>query len=306
MNPYSGVNFWEFFPLFFHRLFLLLSGQAEVATDEIQVGVLVCIALSGALVGTLLILRKMTMLANSLSHTILLGIVISFLLAGTQLTLSTLLLASLVTALLTTLSTDFLSKKLRLQEDASIGLIFTSFFALGIVLISLSARSAHIGIEAIMGNADALTPADFKLAGALFLLNAGLITTFFLPYKIGTFDPTFARSIGITTGLFSALLMFQTAMTAIGSFRAVGAFLFLSLLVGPTLIARLFTRRLRSLLILSSGIGALIALFAVALSRSILTTSGLPLSTSGLLSVSIALLFLLALLAKKVRFRYTV
>ena len=77
MNPYTGTNFFTFFVTLFTRISAMLHG--DLASDEIQVLTLCCISISGALIGTFLYLRRMTMLANSLSHTILLGIVIAFL-----------------------------------------------------------------------------------------------------------------------------------------------------------------------------------------------------------------------------------
>ncbi|NGX51579.1 MAG: Manganese transport system membrane protein MntB, partial [Chlamydiae bacterium] len=167
INPYTGETFFGFFVLFGKRLLHAFSGG--LAPDEVQVVVLILIALSSSLVGTFLVLRKMTMVANSLSHTVLLGVVGAFLLVGQgeelfSLSLPTLLVGALIAAFCTTFATEFVHKKLRLQEDASIGLIFTAFFALGVVLVTILARSKHLGIEAIMGNVDALHTSDVKLA----------------------------------------------------------------------------------------------------------------------------------------------
>src|SRR4029077_18141377 len=104
-----------------------------------------------------------TMLANSLSHTILLGIVIAFLIGSSsegfhegRLNLTLLFAAALGSGLLTAVVTEILTKSVKLQEDASLGLVFTTFFALGIVLVNLLARNVHIGAEVVMGNVDAL------------------------------------------------------------------------------------------------------------------------------------------------------
>ncbi|MBI3900833.1 MAG: metal ABC transporter permease, partial [Chlamydiia bacterium] len=104
LNPYSDLSFLSFFELFFLRLFQRCLGQipwSEWAADEIQILVLLCVAATGALVGTFLVLRRMTMLANALSHTLLLGIVIAYLLL-TTLTIPWLMVASLVTGIVTT------------------------------------------------------------------------------------------------------------------------------------------------------------------------------------------------------------
>ncbi len=287
MNPYTGQSFFGFFGVLFQRIFLALKGDVHsLASDEVQLLVLTMIALSSALIGTFLVLKKMTMLANSLSHTVLLGIVGAFLVTRTEgiytISVPTLLIGALITALCTTFSTEFLHKKLRLQEDTSIGLIFTAFFALGVVLVTTLSRNSHLGIEAIMGNVDALHPSDMKQVFYLFLFNASLIFLFFRRLELLAFDSQLARNMGISLVFFNYLLMFQTALTAIGSFRAVGAFLFLAFLVAPILTARFFTHRLKPLLFLSGGIGILAAVFSVALSRHVLSVYHIPLSTSGL------------------------
>lgn len=302
LNPYFGQTFFGFFIVFGKRLFQMFSGG--LAPDEVQVIVLILIALSSALAGTFLVLRKMTMLANSLSHTILLGIVIAFVLVGQKseifsLSVPVLLVGALIAALCTTFATEFLMRKLRLQEDASIGLIFTAFFALGVVLVTLLSRNSHLGIEAIMGNVDALHSSDVKLAFYLFLFNAAVVFLFYRRLEITAFDSTLAKNMGISLLFFNYLMMFQTALTAIGAFRAIGAFLFLAFLVAPVLTARFFTRRLKPLLFLACGLGIVAALVSVALSRHMLTAYQIPLSTSGLSSVILGLFFLIGLMHRR-------
>ena len=300
MNPYSDQSFFGFFFVLIKRIGLLFQGGASsFASDEVQLLVLVLIALSSSLLGTFLVLRKMTMLANSLSHTILLGIVGAFLLSKFlfhqggegiySIHLPTLIFGAVITALLTTFSTEFLYKRLRLQKDASIGLIFTAFFALGVVLVTVLSRNSHLGVEAIMGNVDALHPDHVKQVFYLFLLNAGIILFFFRRLEVVSFDPNLAKNLGISLLFFNYLLMFQTALTAIGSFRAVGVFLFLAFLVAPVITARFFTHRLKPLLFLAGGIGIFASLISVALSRHFLSVYHLPLATSGLAATILGL-----------------
>ena len=227
------------------------------------------------------------MLANSLSHTILVGIVISYLIftpaIGEPLNLKILLVAALLTALLTTFFTEGLTKIFRLQEDASIGLVFSTLFALGVVLITAFTRNAHIGTEVIMGNLEAVHSNDLKLMAYLFGVNALVTLFFYKEFKVTTFDGRFAGSVGIFPSVFHYLLMIQTAATAIAAFRAVGVILVLAFLIGPPLLARRYARSLPRLFALSFLIAVLLAFIAVALSRHILSLYQLPLSTAGLL-----------------------
>lgn len=296
MNPYRGVDFFQFFALFFSRIF---SGKPFVS-DEIQIFVLSLIAIAASLVGTLLVLKRMTMLANSLSHTILLGIVVAYLLlfkgaAGIAINFQVLLIAALITGILTTLLTQLLHRVIKLQEDASIGLVFTTLFALGIILVTLFTRNAHIGIEVVMGNADALHVDDLKISFGIALANFTCIFLLFKEWKIFCFDEGLASSLGYRLSFFQYLLMLLTSATAIGAFRAVGVMLFLALLVGPPLTARLLTSNFQKILWLSCGIGILSVFFSVALARHLLSLYQISLSTAGLVVAFIGLFFFLAI-----------
>lgn len=308
MSPYWGKHFFNFFPLYFHRLFQLLTGSLswkDLASDEIQILVLGLVSIAAALIGSFLVLKRMTMLANSLSHTILLGIVIAYLLlyktGGLQINFQVLVIAALITGVLTTLLTQVLHQFIKLQEDASIGLVFTSLFALGIVLVTVYTRNAHIGLEVVMGNADALHSDDAKVALGIALANIGFILLFFKEWKLICFDPALASSLGFRPSLFNYLLMLLTSATAISAFRAVGVLLFLAFLVGLPLTARLLTNNLSKMLFLAAGIGLLCSFLAVGTARHFLTVYQMPLSTGGIVVTLIGLAFLVALSYTRVR-----
>jgi manganese/zinc/iron transport system permease protein len=307
-NPYWGKNFFHVILLFIERMFsacLGKIGMGDLASDEIQICVLALVAIASATVGTFLVMKKMTMLANSLSHTVLLGIVLSYLcllpflpkeeMSAHAISVEVLLIASLITGLITTALTQFLTSFFRLQEDASTGLVFTMLFALGIVLITALTRNAHIGTEAIMGNVDSLHLHDLQLIFWIAFSNLFLITILFKEWKVTTFDRGFANSIGFSGPLFNYFLMVLTSVTVIGAFRAVGVFLVLAFLVAPVLTARLFSHRLKHVIFLSIAIGVACSVISVALARHFLSVYHLPLSTSGLTVTSLGALYLLAL-----------
>lgn len=306
-NPYSGQTFFKFFTIFFTRLGQFLTGNLSVtqlASDEIQIIVLIGVAASSALVGSFLVLRKMTMLANSLSHTILLGIVVAFILTKDGLlgpdhyhegsiNIEFLLVAALITGIVTAFLTEFLTKTIRLQEDASTGIVFTSLFALGIALVTLLTRNAHIGAEVVMGNVDALHLEDCKLVLAVLGLNLLLFLIFFKEFKITAFDPGLSKTLGISTLIFNYLLMVQVSATAIGAFRAVGVLMVLAFITGPALMARMLTHHLHYMLGIAVALGAVASVLGVALSRHLLSAHDLALSTAGLVVCVIGFMFLL-------------
>ena len=305
-NPYHGQTIWGFIFLFIKRMTAALTGQLpfdQLASDEVQVLVLMGVAISSALVGTFLILRRMTMLANSLSHTILMGIVLAFFFSsfvtegggevGSSIPpMQLMLIAALITGFLTAFLTEFLVKTVKLQEDASTGLVFTGLFALGVILVTVLTRNAHIGTEAVMGDADALHRSDLFWIFVVVASNILLFSLFFKEFKLTTFDPNLAYAMGFSPVLFNYLLMAQVSATTITSFRAVGVLLVLAFMTGPSLAARLLTDRLEVMLVWAAALGAGSALIGVALTRHILTVYGIALSTSGVVVCSILLIYL--------------
>lgn len=303
-NPYHDQTFIGFFIQFFHRFWLLLTGQLawdQLVTDEIQIGVLSGVAASAALVGTFLILRRMTMLANSLSHTILMGIVLAYFFTSTNrdensnyiAPMQAMLVASLIMGFVTAFLTEFLTKTGQLQEDASMGLVFTSLFALGIILVTVLTRDAHIGTEAVMGNADALMLSDLNWVYFILATNVVLFSLFSKEFTLTTFDSQLAAALGFSPLFFNYLLMAQVSATSITAFRAVGVLLVLAFMTGPALTARMLTHRLLNMALGGVGIGILCAFIGVALTRHILTVYGMALSTSGIV-VCMILLFYIA------------
>ena len=124
--------------------------------------------------------------------------------------------------LFTAFFTEFLTKGAKLQADASIGIVFSSLFALGVIFVTLLTRSSHIGIEAVMGNVDALTLEDIPLVYFILGINLLLFLLFFKEYKITSFDPALAKVLGISAAFFNYLLMAQVSLTAIGAFAPSG------------------------------------------------------------------------------------
>lgn len=306
-NPYRGDHFFSFFATLFGRLVDLMTGRLSLdalATDEIQVFTLALVAVSSALIGTLLVFKRLTMLANSLSHTILLGIVITYLLFAPSgsffggIDLKTMLVAALITGGITTWLTQLLTHVFHLQEDASIGLVFTTLFAFGIISVTIFTRNTHIGTEVIMGNVDALHWRDLKQIFWVALVDFFAVLLFYKELKLLTFDPGFAKTQGISTHFLYYLLMFLTAATVIGAFRAVGVLLVLSFFIAPTLTARLFFSTLKGVIGGAVGFGVVGALCGVALSRHSLSVYQIPLSTAGITATFLGTVYLVALTGK--------
>jgi manganese/zinc/iron transport system permease protein len=202
INPYRDADFFDFFSVLAQRFFQGITGQIrfqDLASDEVQILSLLCLCIASAPLGFFLVYRKMTMMANALCHTILLGMVVAFLITrpSVSMTISSgailspykLMIASLITAIITTFLIQLLVQKARVQEDASIGIVFTTLFALGVVLVTLYTKNLHLASEAIMGNIDALDKDDLVLVGGVALFSSLSFIVFFRGFRLSTFDP---------------------------------------------------------------------------------------------------------------------
>lgn len=311
MNPYTDSNFFTFFSILLNRIGQFLTGDllfSDLATDEIQLIVIGLESITCALLGVWLSLRKMTMLANALSHTILLGIVIVYLIFRTlypQLTngtfhipLSYLILAAIATGIFTTYLVSYLTTVGKVYEDASIGLVFTSLFALGILLVNIATRSAHVGIEAVMGNPDGLLPSDVYESIPIFLITLIGLTLFHRDLLATTFDPVFAISKGMYTKSIHYGLMILVSFALIGGFRAIGVIMVLAFIASPALLVRPFIKSIRSYLVASALVALLFSIVGVVLARHLVEVYGLALSTGGLIVTLLALSTIVAVAGK--------
>ncbi|WIV18620.1 metal ABC transporter permease [Paenibacillus polygoni] len=219
-----------------------------------------------ALLGTFLVLRKMAMVGDAISHAVLPGIAIAFLISGRE---SLWILAG---ATAFGLIAVFLIQMLQgggLSSDASIGIVFTALFAAGVILISLNAQNIDLDLDHVLfgeiayvqwdqlalGGVDVGPRAVWMLGITLFVIMV-LLTLFYKQFKICSFDPALAAASGIPVALFHYLLMGMVSMTSVASFDSVGAILVVGMLIVPAATAYLLTDRLGIMLTYSVLIGA--------------------------------------------------
>ncbi|EIJ78589.1 ABC-3 protein [Bacillus methanolicus PB1] len=244
--------------------------------------------------GCFLILRKLAMLADAISHTVLLGIVAAFLVSQSMNGFYMLIGAAAV-GLLTAFFVQLLHSS-GIQEDASIGVVFTFLFAVGVILITIFADNVHLDVDhALMGEITFVpwdlvkigflpeVPKAFLMLGTVFIINLIFILLFYKELKITTFDPQMAAAIGIPVLLIHYLLMGMVSVTTVASFDSVGAILVVAMLIAPGASAYLLTDKLSVMLVLSAVIGvfsAIIGYYAaswldVSISGSMATVNGL-------------------------------
>ena len=220
-----------------------------------------------ALVGVFLVLRRMALMADAISHAILPGLVAGYWLARGPNVVAGFFGAS-AAGLLTVWLTESLTRSRRVKEDTAIGLVFPALFALGVLLVSRFFSNVHLDTDAVLFGEIAFAPLEtWRLGGrdvgptalwslgALTTLNAAFLTLFYKELKLSTFDPGLAAALGFAPAAIHYALMGMVAVTTVGGFTAVGAILVIALIIVPPVTASLLTERLPTLIALSVAVG---------------------------------------------------
>lgn len=226
---------------------------SSIELQIMAVGALVGIASSA--VGTFLVLRGNSMLTDAISHSIVFGIVIVWLLTHQQSGWFQLVGAAL-TGLLTVFLTELLANTKRVKQDAAIGLVFPALFSIGVLLLNLYANDVHIDTHTVLLGEigfiwlDTTTIAGYNVPQALVsmrivtAINYLFIILFYKELKLATFDPALAKTLGFAPSILFYVLLMLTSTTAVAAFDAVGAVLFIAFAIVPPSAAYLLTDRL--------------------------------------------------------------
>ncbi len=229
------------------------------------------VAIACAIPGTFLVLRKMAMISDAISHSILPGIVIGFFISH-DLNSPLLILFAALTGIITVVIVEYIQKTGLVKEDTAIGLVFPILFSIGVILIAKNANDVHIDTDAVLLGELAFAPFDrlivggtdigpksLWIIGTILLVTVTLLITFFKELKLSTFDKGLAASLGFSPAIIHYGLMSVSSVTTVGAFDAVGAILVVALMIAPAAAAYLLTTDLKKMLALAIGFGVLSA-----------------------------------------------
>lgn len=272
--------------------------QAQV---EIQV-VAALVAAACALPGCFLVLRRMALISDAISHTVLLGIVLGFMVVG-DLHSPVLLIGAATVGVLTVFLIEALLKTGRFKEDAAIALVFPALFSIAVILISQNFRGVHLDTDVVLLGELAFAPftrvdllgtslpRGVVVMGGILLINLVLLLVFYKELKLATFDRALAASLGFAPVLLIYGLTASVSVTAVGAFEYVGSVLVVALMIAPPAAAYLLTSRLSWMLALSVLIAVASALGGYWIARALnINLAGTMAALAGLIFVA-ALLF---------------
>jgi len=224
------------------------------------------VGLSCGLIGALLILRRMAMMADAISHTVLPGIVVAYLVTR-ELSGVHMLVGAAAAGLLTAVLVQWLHAR-GVQQEASIGVVFTALFAIGVVLIATKVGNVHLDVQhALMGDITFIpwertelpwigsVPEAVVVLTVVFVVLLAAVLLFYKEWKITSFDAALAASLGIPVALMHYVFMTLVSMTAVAAFDAVGAVMVVAMLITPAAAAYLWTDRLSVMMAISCAFG---------------------------------------------------
>ena len=250
------MNMFEFFQALFQYEFL----QKALFTSVV-VGV-IC-----GIVGCFIILRGMALMGDAISHAVLPGVAISYMLG------INFFFGAVITGVLTAVGIGYVSQNSRIKHDMAIGIMFTSMFAVGIVIITMMKSSADL-YHILFGNVLAVRMSDMWITLGIGVLVIGLVVIFYKELLVSTFDPTMAQSYGLPNKWIHYALMAVLTMVTVASLQTVGIVLVVAMLITPAATAYLLTNRLSVMIYLSAALGIVASVFGLYFSFTYNLASG--------------------------------
>lgn len=239
---------------------------------------------SGA-VGCFIILRGMSLMGDAISHAVLPGVAISYILG------INFFVGAIIFGLLSSIIITFIKNNSIIKGDTAIGITFSSFLALGVILIGVANSSTDL-FHILFGNILAVQDIDKWLTIGVSGIVLIVIILFFKELLITSFDPLMAKAIGMKVNFYHYLLMVLLTLVSVTAMQSVGTILIVAMLITPAATAYLYTNSLRKMIILSSSLGAVSSVlglfigysFNIAVGSSIVITSSIIFAISFLVS----------------------
>ncbi len=241
----------------------------------------VVVGVTCALAGTMLVIRRQSLMGDAISHAVLPGLAVAFLLSG-SLGTGIMLLGALAAGLLTTFLTETLSRRGGVSADAALGVVYTSLFALGVILVKRFLHGVHFDVQCVYEGSllnAALKTYEINLLGYDWQFPQALVATvgvllllvvcnamLWKELRLCAFDPALASTMGFSSTAMHYLVMALVAVTAAVSFEAVGAILVVAMMIAPAATAQLLTDRLAPMTLIAAGLAAVYGILGFQLS----------------------------------------
>jgi ABC-type Mn2+/Zn2+ transport system permease subunit len=210
-------------------------------------------------IGAFIVLRGLSLMGDAISHAVLPGVAISYMLGISY------FYGAVATGILTAIGIGVISQNSRVKSDASIGIVFSAMFALGVILVT-KAQTAQDLTSILFGNVLAVQPSDMWITLVIGVIVIGVVVVFYKELLVSSFDPIMAGAYGLNTKALHYLIMVLLTLVTVSSLKTVGVILVVSMLIAPASTAYLLTNHLATMIVMSGTIGALAAIVGVYIS----------------------------------------
>ena len=272
----------------------MLDLLSDHTIQNVAIGAVILGMISGVL-GSFAVLRQQSLLGDTLAHAALPGICLGFLIAGSR-ELSSILGGALVTAILAALLMLALTRNSRLKTDAGLGIALSLFFALGVVLLTYiqgTANASQGGLDSFLfGQAAAILRSDLWVMGVITAFSIGLVAMFWKAFKLVTFDPEFAKTLGLPVALLETTLTLTIAFAVVVGLQMVGVVLMAAMVIAPAVAARQWVKSLERMVLLAALFG-----MAAGLIGALISVTARGLATGPLIVLTITALVIISILA---------
>ncbi len=244
----------------------------------------VMVGISAGIIGSFIILRGMSLMGDAISHAVLPGVALSYMLGSSY------IIGATVFGMASAALIGFVTKHSRLKNDTAIGIVFSAFFALGIILISF-ARSSTDLYHILFGNVLAVRDSDMFLTAAVLVIVLISVPLFYKQLKLTSFAPTIAKSYGWNISAINYGLMFLLTLVAVTSLQTVGTILVIAMLITPAATAYQLTDKLLVMIVLSTVFGTLSSIVGLYFSYSYNLPSGATIVMAAAMFFIVAFIF---------------
>ncbi|MCW0953809.1 metal ABC transporter permease [Weissella ceti] len=245
--------------------FIVALGQYNFLQSALMASIMVGI-MSG-IIGSFIILRGMSLMGDAISHSVLPGVAVAYMLGINM------LWGAATFGVIAALLIGFVSTHSKLKNDTAIGIVFSAFFALGFILISMAESSTNLH-HILFGNVLAVSDSDLVTTVIILAIVILFVVLFFKELQITSFDETFARVYGLKTYLIQYGLMIVLTLVTVTALQTVGIILIVAMLITPAAIAFLWTNKLSTMLALASAFGTVSSVVGLYLSYTFNWASG--------------------------------
>ena len=204
-------------------------------------------------IGCYIILRGMALMGDAISHAVLPGVVIAYMVGASF------FIGAVITGVLTALAIGYISQNSRIKEDSAIGIMFTAMFAIGVIMITFLQGTSVDLWHILFGNVLAVSRVDLWTTLGIGIFVLLMVFIFYRPLLLSTFDETMAKASGLPVKFIHYMLMFLLSLVTVASLQTVGIILVVAMLITPGATAYLLTERFSVMLLLSATIGVISA-----------------------------------------------